>query len=277
MPSAHTLIREVDENAFASIVQARPDPLFGRPVRHRDNPYRLRPGASPQTLRIRPHDRHPVLRLPLAWQSSNVGPSPWLSPSFPTSCPFGVLLIRTPRPARHYPRLWIWRPSSRRQRDLNPPDSCAAQRTLWARPTPIPARPVPRGRPVGGHAPPPLRAARVASCLLLQTCRRHYPGGIAGGFIALRPVLARAGLLPSDVGLPRNSGGSASALPFSRPAQRSLTLRPACSPSRPRRPSTPKASAASLPPRLLRLLPAGATSYRAGFAPTEDTRLSTAH
>ena len=33
-------------------------------------------------------------------------------------------------------------------------------------------------------------------------------------------------------GLPRNGGGSAPALVFSRPAQRSLTLRPACSPSR---------------------------------------------
>ncbi len=33
-------------------------------------------------------------------------------------------------------------------------------------------------------------------------------------------------LVPSDGGLPRYSGGSASALPFSRPAQRSLTLRP---------------------------------------------------
>ncbi len=33
-------------------------------------------------------------------------------------------------------------------------------------------------------------------------------------------------------GLPRNRGGSAPALRFSRPAQRSLTLRPACSPSR---------------------------------------------
>ena len=33
-------------------------------------------------------------------------------------------------------------------------------------------------------------------------------------------------------GLPRNSGGSAPASPFSRPAQRSLALRPACSLSR---------------------------------------------
>ena len=36
---------------------------------------------------------------------------------------------------------------------------------------------------------------------------------------------------PQDSGLPRILGGSASASSFSRPAQRSLALRPACSPS----------------------------------------------
>ena len=34
------------------------------------------------------------------------------------------------RPARHYPRFWIQRPSSGRRRDFNPPEQCAAQRTL---------------------------------------------------------------------------------------------------------------------------------------------------
>src|SRR5215472_6333830 len=34
VPSANTLVRWVDENAFASIVQARPGPTFGRPVHH---------------------------------------------------------------------------------------------------------------------------------------------------------------------------------------------------------------------------------------------------
>ena len=37
----------------------------------------------------------------------------------------------SPRPARHYPRFRIWRPSSERQRDFNPPEQRAAQRTLW--------------------------------------------------------------------------------------------------------------------------------------------------
>jgi hypothetical protein len=39
-------------------------------------------------------------------------------------------------------------------------------------------------------------------------------------------------VIPGNDGLPRYSGGSAPTSPFSRPAQRSLALRPACSPSR---------------------------------------------
>jgi hypothetical protein len=63
-------------------------------------------------------------------------PLPWLSPPFPASCPFRVFPIHVPRPARHYPRLRIWRPSSERHRDSNPPDLRAAQRTLRDCPTP---------------------------------------------------------------------------------------------------------------------------------------------
>src|SRR3982074_938518 len=62
VPSANTLVWWVNENAFASIVQARPCPTFGRPVHRRGSPHRLRPGTSPHTLRIPPHDGHPVLR-----------------------------------------------------------------------------------------------------------------------------------------------------------------------------------------------------------------------
>jgi len=90
-----------------------------------------------------------------------------------------------------------------------------------------------------------------------------------GGVVAHRP--------PHDGGLPCDFVRSAPALHFSRPAQRSLIFRPACSPSRPRRPSTPKASTGSLPPLPLRLLPAGATSCRAGISPAENRRLFTAH
>ena len=41
------------------------------------------------------------------WPYANEGSSPWLYPSFPTSCPCRVLHVCTLRPARHYPRLWI--------------------------------------------------------------------------------------------------------------------------------------------------------------------------
>jgi len=62
VPSANTLVRRVNENAFASIVQARPCPAFGRPVHLRGSPHRLRPGTSPHALRIPPRDGHPALR-----------------------------------------------------------------------------------------------------------------------------------------------------------------------------------------------------------------------
>jgi hypothetical protein len=51
-----------NENAFASIVQARPLPTFGRPVHLRGSPHRLRPGTSPHALRISPRGEHPALR-----------------------------------------------------------------------------------------------------------------------------------------------------------------------------------------------------------------------
>jgi hypothetical protein len=62
VPSANTLVRWVNENAFASIVQARPCPTFGRPVHLRGSPHRLRPGTSPHALRIPSRDGHPALR-----------------------------------------------------------------------------------------------------------------------------------------------------------------------------------------------------------------------
>jgi hypothetical protein len=62
VPSANTLVRWVNENAFAPIVRARPCPTFGRPVRHWGSPHRLRPGTSPHTFRIPPRGGHPVLR-----------------------------------------------------------------------------------------------------------------------------------------------------------------------------------------------------------------------
>ena len=97
----------MNENAFASIVQARPCPTFGRPVHRRGSPHRLRPGTSPHALRIPPRDGHPALRS-------------------------AKLALR---PASRYSRFRIWLPSSGRQRDFNPPEQYAAQRTLWVCPT----------------------------------------------------------------------------------------------------------------------------------------------
>ena len=66
------------------------------------------------------------------------------------------------------------------------------------------------------------------------------------------------------VGLPHNSGGSAPAFSVSGPAQRSPSLRPARSLSRLKRPFPSEASAASLLPPLLRLLPGGANQFPGG-------------
>ncbi len=68
-----------------------------------------------------------------------------------------------------------------------------------------------------------------------------------------------------DFGLPQITVGSAPALSVSWPAQRSLTLQPADSPSRLMRPSTPEAPAALLPPPPLRLLPGGVIQLPGGF------------
>jgi hypothetical protein len=85
--------------------------------------------------------------------------------------------------------------------------------------------------------PPPFRDVEAATLTrdgpppitrtTFPTCRAHYPGGSSG--CACR-------LLPHSCSLPLLVGGSASALSLSRPAQASLTLRPARSLSRPRRP-----------------------------------------
>jgi hypothetical protein len=80
--------------------------------------------------------------------------------------------------------------------------------------------------------PPPITRTTF------PTCRAHYPGGLSG--------CARR-LLPHSRGLPQMAGGSASALSLSRPAQASLTLRPAGSLSRLKRPLSRGFSPAGYP------------------------------
>src|SRR5260370_21878250 len=98
---------------------------------------------------------------------------------------------------------------------------------------------------------PPPGVSRVA----LDPLCRHA--------VATTPVGPQEGSSRSpetcDRGLPHALAGSAPTSFFSGPAQRSLTLRPACSRSPPTGPFASEASAAMLPPPPLRLLPAGAT------------------
>ena len=90
------------------------------------------------------------------------------------------------------------------------------------------ARPVPRGRPVEGHAPSPhglpvLRSISVYRHAVVNTPVARWVGSLVG-----RPI-PTVSLLASGYGLPQTRAGSAHTLDFSRPAQRSLALRPACS------------------------------------------------
>src|SRR5436190_10482599 len=75
--------------------------------------------------------------------------------------------------------------------------------------------------------PSPLTGLPRLPRTTFPTYRAYYPGGSSG---------CSCRLLPRSYSLPQMAGGSASALSLSRPAQASLTLRPAGSLSRPRRP-----------------------------------------
>jgi hypothetical protein len=80
----------------------------------------------------------------------------------------------------------------------------------------------------------------LTSCQLIRTAITAGTSRVAYGPLCLHAVAnTPAGLMEFvrsydsiSFGLPRNRGGSAPALVFSRPAQRLLTLRPACLPSR---------------------------------------------
>ena len=143
-----------------------------------------------------------------------------------------------------------------------------ASSVVRASPPPLPARPDPCGLPVDACTSPTGLPVLPPSPSSMR----------AAATTPAEPVGARVALFPTDGSLPRYSGGSASALPVSRPAQRSLTLRPAWLLSHPRRPVTSKCFSRSrylLQP--LRLLPAGATVAGRGSHPPRDSAFSTAH
>ena len=124
------------------------------------------------------------------------------------------------------------------------------------------ARPAPRGVPVDVCCIS-VRASRVAALFLFHACRRQYPDGNGSVPVSLAS--------PSANGLPLLTGGSASVLPVSRPARRSLAFRPAWSLNRPRRPFSPECFS---PCRYLHgppwLLPTGATVVGRGSHPPEE-------
>src|SRR5216683_4445650 len=95
---------------------------------------------------------------------------------------------RSLRPTRRYPRFRIRRPSPERRRDSNPPEQCAAQRTLCDRPTPhrracwtSGSRPSPTGPPqLQRRAPmgsPGSRAWSFHACLGSLTARSPADAG----------------------------------------------------------------------------------------------------
>ena len=89
------------------------------------------------------------------------------------------------RPARNYPRFWIQRPSSERRRDLNPPDSCAAQRTI---------------RPQLTSA---LRSDRLTAPSVAEATQSRSPGVSSIAFGAQPPDLRFASLMDLDFAMCR--------------------------------------------------------------------------
>ena len=120
-----------------------------------------------------------------------------------------------------------------------------------------------------GHAP---SAWGLPCCVGLPapTCRRHYPGGNAGGAAVAPPMPSRRRPSPSLcwVGCHITRFEACSAFTHVTAYRLAESLK---------RPFPSKASTVSLPPLPLRLLPAGATSCRVGLVPTESPRLGTAH
>src|SRR6266581_2147395 len=106
----------------------------------------------------------------------------------------------------------------------------------------------------------------------------------AGPFCLHAVAITPAGLMEPirsyysiNVGLPQIHGGLAPALIVSRPAQRSLTLRPACSPSRLSDPLHRRLRRLRFLCRRSDCYRVERTSSRAGLSPAVDQRPFTAH
>ena len=135
----------------------------------------------------------------------------------------------------------------------NGPTSGCAGGTRWAA-RGLPATPTMSARQSVAPRPFLLRHYPVSAVL-----RPHPSFAHVVATTPAEPLGAHVALLPQRRRLPRISGGSASALPFSRPAQRSLLVSAYALAESLTDPFPSEASTASLPPRPFRLLPAGTT------------------
>ena len=78
VPSAYTLVRWVNENAFAPVVRARPFPTFGRPV-----PLGVAPFDYSPVLLFKPFGFHLTMdTLPSGDTQLVASGLPWLCPAF---------------------------------------------------------------------------------------------------------------------------------------------------------------------------------------------------
>lgn len=110
-----------------------------------------------------------------------------------------------------------------------------------------------------------LPVLRLSSSFMHAVAK--YPGGIVGCFLAH---------FTNNDSLPRKIAGSASTSTFSGPAQRSLMLRPACSPN-PLRTLYTGGFSRFVTSTTAPVATGRSESCRAGFAPAGKQRLCTAH
>ena len=148
---------------------------------------------------------------------------------------------------RHYPASSVLRPYPPPQEAGSVPhDTTVGQRRLPA---------APRGFP-------------CCTQPLFRTCRRHYP--------RRNRWVPASFAFPNGGGLPRNSDGSASALPFSRPAQRSLHVT-ACALAKSLRTLYTRSFDRFVTSTAVPIATGWNDNCRVGFAPTKVVHLCTAH
>jgi hypothetical protein len=137
-------------------------------------------------------------------------------------------------------------------------------------------------RSYGPFRHPTRPGLTLASCQLIASATTAGASRVASGPLCLHAVAnTPAGLVelvrsycPINFGLPSSVGGSAPALYVSRPAQRSLALRPTCSPSHQSDPLHRRLRRLRYLHRRSDCYRVERTSSRAGVSPAVDQRLS---